>query len=173
MPCALTSGYQLDCKDNAGGILEVYFIERGAVTSISEASGVVTGLTKASGKRFWKYELPKETGSLTENMTGNIQNGTVFYASELKIVVNKLNVTIRNEIKLLAQATMIAVAKDNNGKYWLIGRTSGIDLTTGTLGTGTAFGDRSGFDMTFSGSEPEPMLEVNSTVASALETPGS
>jgi len=153
--------------------LEVYFIERGAVTSISEASGVVTGLTKAPGKRFWKYELPKETGSLTENMTGNIQNGTVFYASELKIVVNKLNVTIRNEIKLLAQATMIAVAKDNNGKYWLIGRTSGIDLTTGVLGTGTAFGDRSGFDMTFSGSEPEPMLEVNSTVASALETPGT
>jgi hypothetical protein len=163
----------LDCKDNSGGILEVYFIERGAVTSIAEASGVVTGLTKASGKRFWKYELPKETGSLTENMTGNIQNGTVFYASELKIVVNKLNVTIRNEIKLLAQATMIAVAKDNNGKYWLIGRTSGIDLTTGTLGTGTAFGDRSGFDMTFSGSEPEPMLEVNSTIASALETPGT
>ena len=173
MPCALTSGYQLDCKDNAGGILEVYFIERGAVTSISEASGVVTGLTKAPGKRFWKYELPKETGSLTENMTGNIQNGTVFYASELKIVVNKLNVAVRNEIKLLAQATMIAVAKDNNGKYWLIGRTSGIDLTTGVLGTGTAFGDRSGFDMTFSGSEPEPMLEVNSTVASALETPGT
>lgn len=173
MPCALTSGYTLDCKDNSGGILEVYFIERGAVTSIAEASGVVTGLTKASGKRFWKYELPKETGSLTENMTGNIQNGTVFYASELKIVVNKLNVTIRNEIKLLAQATMIAVAKDNNGKYWLIGRTSGIDLTTGTLGTGTAFGDRSGFDMTFSGSEPEPMLEVNSTIASALETPGT
>jgi hypothetical protein len=173
MSCALTSGYTLDCKDSSGGIVEIYFIEKGNVSSIAEASGVVTGLTKASGKRFWKYELPKETGSLTENMTGNIQNGTVFYASELKIVVNKLNVTIRNEIKLLAQATMIAVAKDNNGKYWLIGRTSGIDLTTGTLGTGTAFGDRSGFDMTFSGSEPEPMLEVNSTVASALETPGS
>lgn len=152
--------------------MEVYFIERGNVTSIAEASGVVTGLTKASGKRFWKYELPKETGSLTETMTGNIQNGTVFYASELKIVVNKLSVAVRNEIKLLAQATMIAVAKDNNGKYWLIGRNSGIDLTTGTLGTGTAFGDRSGFDLTFSGSEPEPMLEVNSTVASALETAG-
>ena len=84
MPCALTSGYTLDCKDSSGGIVEVYFIERGNVSSIAEASGVVTGLTKASGKRFWKYELPKETGSLTETMTGNVQNGTVFYASELK-----------------------------------------------------------------------------------------
>ena len=172
MPCALSSGYVLDCKDSSGGILEVYFIEKGNVTSIAEASGVVTGLTKATGKRFWKYELPKETGSLTETMTGNVQNGTVFYASELKVVVNKLAVAVRNEIKLLAQNTLIAVAKDNNGKFWLVGRINGIDLTTGTLGTGTAFGDRSGFDLTFAGSEPDPLLEVNSTVASALQTAG-
>jgi hypothetical protein len=172
MPCALTSGYTLDCKDSSGGIVEIYFIEKGNVSSIAEASGVVTGLTKASGKRFWKYELPKETGSLTETMTGNVQNGTVFYASELKLVVNKLNVAVRNEIKLLAQNVLIAVAKDNNGKYWLVGRTRGVDFTTCTIGTGTAIGDRSGFDLTFAGSEPEPMLEVNSTVASALETAG-
>jgi hypothetical protein len=170
MSCALTSGYTLDCKDSSGGLVEIYFIEKGNVLSISEDDGVVTGLTKADGKRFWKYELPKETGSLTETMTGNVQNGTVFYASELKLVVNKLNVAVRNEIKLLAQNTLIAVAKDNNGKYWLVGRTRGVDFTTGTLGTGTAFGDRSGFDLTFSGSEPEPMLEVDSSVASALET---
>lgn len=172
MPCALTSGYSLDCKDSSGGIVEVYFIEKGNVTSINEASGVVTGLTKAAGKRFWKYELPKETGALTETLTGNVQNGTVFYASELKVVVNKLLVAVRNEIKLLAQNTLIAVAKDNNGKYWMVGKSNGIDLTTGTLGTGTAFGDRSGFDLTFAGSEPEPMVEVNNTVANALQTAG-
>jgi hypothetical protein len=172
MPCALTSGYTLDCKDSSGGIVEVYFIEKGNVTSIVDASGVVTGITKAAGKRFWKYELPKETGALTETLTGNVQNGTVFYASEVKVVVNKLVVAVRNEIKLLAQNTLIAVAKDNNGKYWLVGRRNGIDLTTGTMGTGTAFGDRSGFDLTFAGSEPEPMVEVNSSVASALETAG-
>ena len=172
MPCALSSGYALDCKDSSGGIVEVYFIEKGNVTAINEASGVVTGLTKATGKRFWKYELPKETGALTETLTGNVQNGTVFYASELKVVVNKLSVAARNEIKLLAQNTLIAVAKDNNGKYWMVGKSNGIDLTTGTLGTGTAFGDRSGFDLTFAGSEPEPMVEVNSSIANALQTAG-
>jgi len=83
-----------------------------------------------------------------------------------------LVVAVRNEIKLLAQNTLIAVAKDNNGKYWLVGRQNGIDLTTGTMGTGTAFGDRSGFDLTFAGSEPEPMVEVNSSVANALQTAG-
>lgn len=172
MPCALTSGYTLDCKDSSGGIVEIYFIEKGNLSTVATASGVVTGITKASSKRFWKYELPKETGSLQETINGNIQNGTVFYASELKLVVNKLSVAVRNEIKLLAQNTLVAVVKDNNAKYWMVGKNRGIDLTGGTLGTGTAFGDRSGFDLTFGGSEPEPMFEVDSTVAAALETAG-
>lgn len=172
MACALTSGYSLDCKDSSGGIVEIYFMEKANATTISEASGVVTGITKANGKRFYKYELPKETGSLTETINGNVQNGTIFYSSELKLIVNKLNTTVRNEIKLLAQNTLIAVAKDNNGKYWMVGKSRGVDLTTGTSGTGTAFGDRSGYDLTFAGSEPEPMIEVNGATAAALETAG-
>jgi hypothetical protein len=172
MPCALTSGYSLDCKDSSGGITEIYFIEKGNLTTVAEASGVVTGITKANGKRFYKYELPKETGMVQETINGNVQNGTVFYAAELKLVVNKLNTTVRNEMKLLAQNTLVAVAKDNNNKYWLVGKQRGIDLTTGTMGSGTAFGDRSGFDLTFTGSEPEPMIEVEASVAAALETAG-
>lgn len=172
MACALTSGYSLDCKDSSGGITEVYFMELGNLATIAEASGVVTGLTKVTGKRFYKYQLPKEAGMLTETINGNTQNGTIFYASELKVVVNKLSTAVRNEIKLLAQNTLLAVIKDNNGKYWMIGKEKGIDLNGGTLGTGTAFGDRSGFDLTFTGSEAAPMVEVNSTVASALETAG-
>jgi hypothetical protein len=172
MACALGAGYTLDCKDGAGGITEVYFMELGNATTIAEASGVVTGITKVTGKRFYKYQLPKEAGTLTETINGNTQNGTVFYASELKVVVNKLTTPVRNEIKVLAQNTLLAVVKDNNGKYWMIGKERGIDLNGGTLGSGTAFGDRSGFDLTFTGSEASPMVEVNSSVAAALETAG-
>ena len=88
MACALTQGYSLDCKDSAGGITEVYFIEKGNVSGIVAASGVVTGLTKAAGKRFWKYELPKETGSFTHNPTVSSENGTLFFEQNLTIVVN-------------------------------------------------------------------------------------
>jgi len=172
MSCALTSGYSLACKDSSGGIVEIYFIEKGNVTAISESSGTVTGLTKAAGKRFWKYELPKETGFLTETITGNTQNGVIFYSSELKLVINRLTVAVRNEIRLLAQNTLIVVVKDNNDAFWLIGRKNGVDLTSGSMATGTAFGDRSGFDLNFTGIEPDPMLAVNSTVANALQTAG-
>ncbi len=55
MACALTQGYTLDCRDSLGGITEVYFIEAGNVSSITEASGVVSAIVKGSGKVFRKY----------------------------------------------------------------------------------------------------------------------
>ncbi len=46
MSCALTQGYTLDCRDSLGGIVEVYFTEAANVTASTEASGVITALTK-------------------------------------------------------------------------------------------------------------------------------
>ena len=103
MACALTQGYTLDCRDSLGGITEVYFIEAGNVSSITEASGVVSAIVKGSGKVFRKYELVPGTSSLTENINASVVNGTVFYAQELSIVLNKLQANTRNEILLLAQ----------------------------------------------------------------------
>ena len=173
MPCALTQNYTLDCKDSLGGITEVYFATAADVTSTTEASGVITALVKAAGKKFYKYELVKGTSQLVENVNANVQNGTVFYAPELTIVLNKLQANTRNEILLLAQNTLVAVAKDNNGKYWYLGKTRGLDLTGGNAGTGTAEGDRSGYTLTFTGAEAALAPEVNSTVAGQLTTAGS
>jgi hypothetical protein len=172
MPCALTQNYSLDCKDSLGGITEVYFIAAADVTSTTEASGVITALVKATGKKFYKYELVRGTSQFVENVNANIQNGTVFYAPELTIVLNKLQANTRNEILLLAQNRLISVAKDNNGKFWYLGKTKGLDLTGGSAGTGTAEGDRSGYTLTFTGAEAALCPEVNSAVAAALTTAG-
>jgi hypothetical protein len=172
MPCALTSGYSLDCKDSSGGITEVYFIEKANVSSVATASGVVTGLTKASGKRFWKYELPKETGNFTNNPQVSTENGTLFFEQGLTIVINKLSAAVNTELKLLAQNVLIAVVKDNNNKFWMLGKERGVDMAASESGSGTAFGDRSGYTLNFTGKEPDQLYEVNSSVAAALETAG-
>lgn len=172
MPCALSQNYVLDCKDSLGGITEVFFIAAADVTSTTEASGVITTLVKATGKRFYKYELVKGTSQLVENVNANVQNGTIFYAPELTVVLNKLQANTRNEILLLAQNTLVAVVKDNNNKYWYLGKQRGLDLTGGNAGTGTAEGDRSGYTLTFTGAENQLAPEVNSTVALALTTAG-
>lgn len=173
MACALTQGYTLDCRDSLGGIVEVYFTEAANVTTSTEASGVITALTKAAGKRFWKYALVKDTSMFNQTITASVANGTVFYTQELQIILNKLQTNTRNEILLLAQNSLVAVVKDSNGIYWYLGKTRGIDLTAGSAATGTAQGDRSGFTLTFSGAEPAMAPSVNQSVYSALETPGS
>ena len=89
MSCALTQGYTLDCRDSLGGIVEVYFTEAANVTASTEASGVITALTKATGKRFWKYELVKDTSMFNQTLNASVANGTVFYGQELQIVLNK------------------------------------------------------------------------------------
>lgn len=172
MSCALSQGYSLDCKDAAGGIVEVYFIEKKNLSSVNVASGVVTGITKASTKRFWKYELPKETGSFTNNPQPSQENGTLFFEQGLTIVVNKLTTSVNTELKLLAQNVLVAVVKDNNNKYWMLGKDRGLDMQASTSGSGTAYGDRSGYQLEFMGKEPDGIFEVEATVAAALETAG-
>lgn len=168
MACALTQGYSLDCKDSVGGIKAVWFIASDDVSSITEASGIVSAITKAGGKVFYKYELVKNTGSLTETVTASVENGTVFYAQELSIVLNKMQANTRNEILLLAKNNLIAVVQDSNSKYWLLGKENGIDITGGTAGTGTAQGDRNGYTLTFSGGEPALAPEVSSGIIAGL-----
>ena len=110
---------------------------------------------------------------MTENINANVQNGTVFYAQELSIVLNKLQVATRNEILLLAQNTLLCVVKDNNDQTFLLGRVQGINLTGGNAATGTAQGDRSGYTLTFSATEKELSPAVASGVFTALTTPGA
>jgi hypothetical protein len=52
----------------------------------------------------------------------------------------------------------------------LLGADNGLESTAGTAGTGTAFGDRSGYEMTLSGMETNPMLLIASTTFSASAT---
>ena len=168
MACALTQGYTLDCKDSIGGIKAVWFIAAGDVSSMTEVSGVVTAITKASGKVFYKYQLVKNSSSLTENINANIQNGTIFYAQELAIMLNKMQANTRNEILLLAKNNLIAVVEDANGKYWLLGKQNGLDITAGSSATGTAQAEKNGYALTFSGGEKELAPEVTSSIIAGL-----
>jgi len=170
MPCALTQGYTFDCKDNIGGLKSVWFIGWNDVSSVTVASGLVSAITKSAGKVFYKYQLVRNTASFTENIAGSIENGTVVYNQELTVVINKMNVSMRNEILLLAQNNLMAVVEDQNGRYWLAGRYNGLDLLTGSSSTGTAQTDRNGYTLTFSGGEKELAPEVSSGIIAGLTT---
>lgn len=173
MPCNLTQNITIDCKDSLGGLKEVLFIEFDNVTTMTEASGVITAITLPTGKQFRRYVMPKETAFFTETPNVSVPNGTVFYQQELTIVINKMAANTRNEVQLLAQNRLIAIALDLNGKYWLLGREQAIDLTGGEGGSGTAHGDRNGYTRAFTGMERFMAPEVMASIIAALLVPAT
>jgi formyltetrahydrofolate synthetase len=167
MACALTQGFVLDCKESLGGVKSVRFVEFDNVASIAYAAGVAT-LTMDAGKKFWLYSQVRETSSLTETITANVQNGTIFYQQEVVVVLNKLAAATRNEILLLAKNRLMAIVEDMNGAYWLIGAKNGLDITSGNSATGTASGDRNGYTLTFQAMEADPMWSVAAGTIAAI-----
>lgn len=173
MPCNITSGISLDCRDNAGGIEYAYILDAtGSDITVTEAGGVVsaitvgaTSITTLSGDMFL-FDQVRQTANMTETGTFSDENGTVFFSNVANLVFNKLDATKLQQLKLLAQnAKLLVIVKDNNGKFWMIGNDRGAVATSSTAESGQNFGDRNGFSIEFTGLAPEPMYEV--TVAEA------
>lgn len=171
MACALTQGYSLSCRDSAGGIKSVYFIEFGNVSGVTESNGTVSAIAKANGGRFYKYNLQRATGNWEEAYNDSAENGTSFHTQTLSIILNKMQAATSQEIALLAQNRLLAVVEDRNGKYWLLGQENGLERSGGRAGSGTAMGDRNGYELTFTSDNVDPANEVSSGIISALTTP--
>lgn len=170
MPCALTAGYSLDCRDSAGGIKSVHLIEFDNVSGITQSSGTVTGISKANNRRFYKYNLQRATAEWSEDYTDSAENGSTFHAQKLAIVLNKMMAATSQEIKLLAANRLIAVVEDRNGKYWLLGEENGLQRAGGKAGSGKAFGDRNGYEINFESDNVNPAPEVSSGIIAGLVT---
>lgn len=170
MACALTQGYSLSCRDSAGGIKSVYFIEFENVTGITAASGTVSAISRANGGKFYKYNLQRATANWSEAGNDSAENGTSFYVQTLVIILNKMQAATSQEIKLLAQNRLIAIVEDRNGKYWLLGQENGLERNGSTHSSGTAMGDRNGYELTFTSDNVAVANEVNSGIIAGLTT---
>ena len=171
--CALTQDYLFGCDVGSGGVRQMWLIEFNNVVSMVESSGVITTITKASGKVFRKYQLVNETSNANQKINGNPANGTIFYNQTTQMVINKQQVALRNEILLLAKNTLMVIAEDNNGFFHLFGRVNGLRLNDGSADTGTAWADRNGYVLNFTGNERELAPFVDDAVIATLQTPGA
>ena len=118
MACSnITSGVLNGCSSNQGG-LDAIFIANGPVESITEAAGVVSAISVGGSPLvpadFFKFEVPRTTSSISETATGDVTAGTVTYAQTALIVLNQMQASTRDQLKLIFQATnLVVVAKDN------------------------------------------------------------
>ena len=172
MACAITSGYTIDCRENIGGLKAVYLIEFGNVSGVTEVSGLVTGLTKVVGKRFYKFEVPRAVANTSSAGTGSEENGSFFYTHQVVFPLNKRDSTTANVVRTLAKNKLMAVTLDMDGNYRMYGKGNGLYIATTESGSGTAAGDRNGYNITMSGIEVDDFLQVSNAVGLALETAG-
>jgi len=172
MPCALTQGYNLDCKDSYGGVKDIFIMELANAATITSAAGIVTAITKSSAKLFYKYSLIVNTGEGNDTLTNSRENGSTIANQTISFPINKMTVSVRNELLLLAQARLLIVLVDQNGSGWLYGRDNGMMISTISAKTGKTLADRNGYELAFEGTEKELALNVNAATLLTLQTAG-
>lgn len=167
MSCDLSSGRLEVCKDSVGGLKAVYFVNFGDMTGVTydltntDVIDIVAGIPSA-----YKYEL-KGASTFTQNINSSRENGTTFYEQVLELTFKKLTVKDHKELKLMAYGRPHVIVEDNNGNFFLAGLQHGMDVTGGTIVTGGAMGDLSGYTLTLTGQEKVPANFIGDTLSGA------
>lgn len=153
MACSISSGRSLPCKSAVGGLKAIYFSNYDTdIADLSPSSGTIT---LAGTETFYKFEI-KGNSSLETTINSSRENGTTFYEATLSATFTFLDVATQEEIKLLAHGRPQIVVEDYNGNAFLVGKDNGAEVTGGTIATGAAMGDLSGFTLTLVAQETAP-----------------
>lgn len=174
MACALTGSQAVDCKDSIGGIKELKVKAHPGLQTIETdftiSSGSVTAIATGSQSLWYLYTFEKETASVKDDPQPNQPNGTLFYQQEVKLIMNKLSARLSYEVDLLAKNRLLVAVRDMNDNYFIVGLRYGADLTAATAGTGTARGDRSGYELTFTAKEDLPIQYITKAIYDTLDS---
>ena len=165
MACtALTKGRGLDCNRISGGVKKIFFsvFDKDVTYTYDATNKLEIDAIDWDGSTIYEYVMPLGVASITDTITGSRENGTIFYTPTVSIMLNKLTKEDQNEIKLLGQTKVRIFAQLNqqlsNGHdvFIALGMANGMELNTGTMDSGAAFGDRNGYTLTFDGLEALP-----------------
>ncbi len=160
MACNITTGRTEPCKDSVGGLTKVYFVnfedfDPSDVDFVSNSDSIDTITPASTSITAFQYDL-KGTSSFEQTITSSRENGTTFYDQALNLTFKKLDAETHDEIALLVAARPHVFIEDNNGNIFAAGLEYGMDVNGGTIVTGAAMGDLSGYTLTLQGMEKKP-----------------
>jgi len=174
--CYISTGYTLDCRTSSTGGIKELWVLGGANNSITGYTVTNSEVSAIGGTGTWfKFELPKQSGSLSETLGVNTTSQSVTFQPEIVINLPKLQTQLRDTfVDLVSQNEIYALVGDNNNRYWLVGLDNGLLVTAGSLNTGQAYTDLNGATaLTMTGGEPTSIREVAvSTTIAAVFTAG-
>jgi len=162
MACDLTKGRKEPCKDVVGGLKAVFFTDFGDYGTVTQTDDEITDMDGTF--TAYKYEL-KGNSSFEQAITSSRENGTTFFEQTLNLTLKKLSKEDNKELKLLAFGRPHVAVEDYNGNVFIMGLEHGAEVTGGTISTGAAMGDLSGYTLTLAAQELLPANFVDSPTA--------
>ena len=167
MSCDLTIGRALPCKESVGGLKNVYFIDYGTLgTPVYDATDTDAIDSFPGAPDAYQWDL-KGTSSFTQNVNSDRATGTTFYEQVLELTFTKLDKKTHKELKLIAWARPHVIVEDYNGNLFLMGLEHGAEVTGGTIVTGAAMGELSGYTLSLTATERVPANFIDNTLSGA------
>lgn len=171
MPCSLTSGRIVDCKDSVGGIQKVFFsnyVNYEGLAGFTSTDDVVSAATSGTDVDVYEFDVRPETSSLTVTYQSDPANGTTFFEQSLSLTFQKFDSTDISDIRVICQGRPNVWVLDNNLNLFLIGAVYGCNVSGGNLVTGQGFGDLNGYTIDLVGKEQNPVYVATATYADAF-----
>lgn len=171
MACNQISGITYNCLSNTGGVRKIYITNFENVTgTTANGIGTLTDINMATGTYFQEFMFNRDTSTIEEDATINLENGTTFYTQTVSLVIPRREAAKRDKLLVLAngQPKLSVIVLDQNGLYWLCGLENGCYLTANKNGAGTKKTDANHYTLTITGEEPQLAPEVDASVISTI-----
>ena len=170
MACDITRGRLIDCKDSIGGLKAIYICKNynnniSAVATINATEMNPAGFATWSGQSgsattVFKYDLVPNLSSMTVNINSDNANGTTFFEQTLSITLQKIDHDMTNELRLMAYSRAQIFVQDSNDDVFLLGINNGCHVSGGTVITGTAKGDLTGYTIEWGAEEDNALIQI-------------
>ena len=169
MACDITRGRLIDCKDSIGGLKAIY-IAKSYSNNVSAVATVNATEMTTAGFATWsccggtvevfKYDLVPNLSSMTVNIQSDNANGTTFFNQTLSVTLQKIDHDMTNELRLIAYSRSQIFVQDENDNVFLLGIDGGCHVTGGTVITGAAKGDLTGYTIEWGAEEKNALIQL-------------
>jgi hypothetical protein len=177
MACDITRGRLIDCKDAIGGLKAIYICKNyntniEAVATIANTEMTTAGFATWSGSSgsattVFKYDLVPNLSSMTVNVNSDNANGTTFFEQTLSITLQKIDHDMTNELRLMAYSRAQIFVQDSLDNVFLLGMVNGCHVSGGTVITGTAKGDLTGYTIEWGAEEKNALIQLPASAGPA------
>lgn len=161
------SGIALPCKDNMGGIKEVYIAKSSDIVDIemnkdakSDVDASIKNIVLSETGQFHTYRFRKGTANMTSTAASDEAIGNFSVTTELALQFSKMETSKRLEIMAMCLEDVVVIVNDFNGRYWYLGYDFPVTVTAATAQTGTAATDLNGYNVTLYDTSAEFPFEV-------------